>query len=147
MGLWILLAQSLIKKWAEVDSNHRSLATADLQSAPFSHSGIYPYYFVLNVQHLFCYFVYMLRAAGLFYFIKDRLQKWHLVIFPSLILLSLLGHLPILFCFKCSNWQLICPWRDLNSWPLPYQGSALPLRHMGLNYFMPCRALQECFLS
>ena len=26
----------------------------------------------------------------------------------------------------------ICPWRDLNSWPLPYQGSALPLRHKGL---------------
>lgn len=29
--------------WAGVDSNHRSLATADLQSAPFSHSGTYPY--------------------------------------------------------------------------------------------------------
>lgn len=28
--------------WARVDSNHRSLATADLQSAPFSHSGTYP---------------------------------------------------------------------------------------------------------
>ena len=26
-----------------MDSNHRSLATADLQSAPFSHSGTYPY--------------------------------------------------------------------------------------------------------
>ena len=26
----------------------------------------------------------------------------------------------------------ICPWRDLNSWPLPYQGSALPLRHKGI---------------
>ena len=25
----------------------------------------------------------------------------------------------------------ICLWRDLNSWPLPYQGSALPLRHKG----------------
>ena len=32
-----------IKWWAGVDSNHRSLATADLQSAPFSHSGTYPY--------------------------------------------------------------------------------------------------------
>lgn len=30
--------------WAGVDSNHRSLATADLQSAPFSHSGTYPYF-------------------------------------------------------------------------------------------------------
>ena len=27
----------------------------------------------------------------------------------------------------------ICPWRDLNSWPLPYQGSALPLSHKGLS--------------
>ena len=31
--------------WAGVDSNHRSLTTADLQSAPFSHSGTYPYLF------------------------------------------------------------------------------------------------------
>ena len=28
--------------WAGVDSNHRSRLTADLQSAPFSHSGTYP---------------------------------------------------------------------------------------------------------
>ena len=56
-----------------MDSNHRSLATADLQSAPFSHSGTYPY---------------------------------------------------------------ICLWRDLNPWPLPYQGSALPLRHKGLYSFL-----------
>ena len=32
-----------LKVWAGVDSNHRSLATADLQSAPFSLSGTYPY--------------------------------------------------------------------------------------------------------
>ena len=29
--------------WAEMDSNHRSRKTADLQSAPFGHSGIRPY--------------------------------------------------------------------------------------------------------
>ena len=28
--------------WAEMDSNHRSRTTADLQSAPFGHSGIRP---------------------------------------------------------------------------------------------------------
>ena len=28
--------------WAEMDSNHRSRKTADLQSAPFGHSGIRP---------------------------------------------------------------------------------------------------------
>lgn len=67
------LIRGLLKWWARVDSNHRSLATADLQSAPFSHSGTYPY-----------------------------------------------------LIFK------ICLWRDLNPWPLPYQGSALPLRHKGL---------------
>ena len=33
--------------WAGVDSNHRSLATADLQSAPFSLSGTYPYLVVI----------------------------------------------------------------------------------------------------
>ena len=30
----------------------------------------------------------------------------------------------------------ICLWRDLNPWPLPYQGSALPLRHKGSNYLV-----------
>ena len=30
------------KKWAEMDSNHRRRAPADLQSAPFGHSGICP---------------------------------------------------------------------------------------------------------
>ncbi len=28
--------------WVEMDSNHRSYKAADLQSAPFGHSGIYP---------------------------------------------------------------------------------------------------------
>ena len=32
-----------IKWWVEMDSNQRKLTLADLQSAPFSHSGIYPF--------------------------------------------------------------------------------------------------------
>ena len=28
--------------WVKMDSNHRSRETADLQSAPFGHSGIHP---------------------------------------------------------------------------------------------------------
>ena len=39
--------------WAGVDSNHRSLATADLQSAPFSHSGTYPSVFVYLIVKLY----------------------------------------------------------------------------------------------
>ena len=35
----ILLFQHM---WAKMDSNHRSRKTADLQSAPFGHSGICP---------------------------------------------------------------------------------------------------------
>ena len=31
------------KWWVEMDSNQRKLTLADLQSAPFSHSGIYPF--------------------------------------------------------------------------------------------------------
>ena len=31
--------------WAKMDSNHRSRKTADLQSAPFGHSGICPFCF------------------------------------------------------------------------------------------------------
>ena len=29
--------------WVEMDSNHRRRKPADLQSAPFGHSGIHPY--------------------------------------------------------------------------------------------------------
>ena len=35
--------------WAKMDSNHRRRTSADLQSAPFGHSGIRPFYF----RHLF----------------------------------------------------------------------------------------------
>ena len=38
----IVCFTSLIYTWAEMDSNHRSRTTADLQSAPFGHSGIRP---------------------------------------------------------------------------------------------------------
>ena len=38
------LAESF-KWWAEVDSNHRTLAGTDLQSVAFSHSATYPYSF------------------------------------------------------------------------------------------------------
>ena len=34
---------SALLLWAKMDSNHRSRKTADLQSAPFGHSGICPY--------------------------------------------------------------------------------------------------------
>ena len=37
-----LLPHGLFYLWAEMDSNHRSRTTADLQSAPFGHSGIRP---------------------------------------------------------------------------------------------------------
>ena len=72
--------RSLLKWWAEVDSNHRTLAGTDLQSVAFSHSAIYP---LLNCLH------------------SDK---------------------------------EICLRRDLNPWPLPYQGSALPLRYEGADY-------------
>ena len=35
--------KSFLKDWAEVDSNHRTLAGTDLQSVAFSHSAIYPH--------------------------------------------------------------------------------------------------------
>ena len=41
-----------------------------------------------------------------------------------------------------SHFYKICLWRDLNSWPLPYQGSALPLRHKGMiNMFQSTESL------
>ncbi len=33
---------TLYKMWVLMDSNHRSRKTADLQSAPFGHSGKHP---------------------------------------------------------------------------------------------------------
>ena len=44
--------------WEEMDSNHRRRAPADLQSAPFGHSGIFPIFKPL-IEEL-CY----LRADG-----------------------------------------------------------------------------------
>ena len=35
--------RSLLKTWAGVDSNHRTLSGTDLQSVAFSHSATYPY--------------------------------------------------------------------------------------------------------
>ena len=38
-------------KWEEMDSNHRRRTPADLQSAPFGHSGIFP---IFSTVGLFC---------------------------------------------------------------------------------------------
>ena len=35
---------TLYKMWVLMDSNHRSRKTADLQSAPFGHSGKHPWF-------------------------------------------------------------------------------------------------------
>ncbi len=35
--------ERVLKVWAGVDSNHRTLARTDLQSVAFSHSATYPY--------------------------------------------------------------------------------------------------------
>ncbi len=37
-----------------MDSNHRRYKPADLQSAPFGHSGTPPLYFSKNAQNLIC---------------------------------------------------------------------------------------------
>ncbi len=36
--------KSVKAKWVLMDSNHRSRKTADLQSAPFGHSGKHPFF-------------------------------------------------------------------------------------------------------
>ena len=38
-----------LKLWEKMDSNHRRYKPADLQSAPFGHSGILPFSFLLSV--------------------------------------------------------------------------------------------------
>ena len=56
------------KRWAKMDSNHRRRKPADLQSAPFGHSGICP--FALENYSLFplSSFVSQLRCKGTNYF-------------------------------------------------------------------------------
>ena len=41
--------RSLLKTWAGVDSNHRTLSGTDLQSVAFSHSATYPYSIFINL--------------------------------------------------------------------------------------------------
>ena len=59
LGRLVLYQLSYFRKtsteWVVMDSNHRSRKTADLQSAPFGHSGICPTYFQRTTasQHLF----------------------------------------------------------------------------------------------
>ena len=38
------MSPELFLWWGEMDSNHRSRSTTDLQSAPFGHSGISPFW-------------------------------------------------------------------------------------------------------
>ena len=57
--------------WAKMDSNHRSRKTADLQSAPFGHSGIRPFLFAwqrydyyFNLQAKSCIFIAVTAASS-----------------------------------------------------------------------------------
>ncbi len=36
--------------WERMDSNHRSVKAADLQSVPFGHSGTLPYLILVKIQ-------------------------------------------------------------------------------------------------
>ena len=49
------------RKWAKMDSNHRRRKPADLQSAPFGHSGICPFAFEI---HCYCKCFSQLRCKG-----------------------------------------------------------------------------------
>ena len=49
-----------------MDSNHRSRETADLQSAPFGHSGTHPFAFACKVAKADCYAIIGRLAAPLF---------------------------------------------------------------------------------
>ena len=63
--------------WAKMDSNHRSRKTADLQSAPFGHSGICPFL-------LLRWFVSQLRCKDTTIYLNSKqnrsflLQKLHI---------------------------------------------------------------------
>ena len=107
------LAEVLIIWWAGVDSNHRSLATADLQSAPFSHSGTYPLSLYLVVNSLFCL---LCRSSDWRTFTRLSLVKRYLIFFLRALCLRVYsGTYPLslylvvnsLFCLLCrsSDWR------------------------------------------
>ena len=52
--------------WVKMDSNHRSRETADLQSAPFGHSGIHPMYILcyLDTRAMYSSIVTISCEAG-----------------------------------------------------------------------------------
>ena len=56
-------------KWAKMDSNHRRHKPADLQSAPFGHSGICPIAFEI---HRFITFVSQLRCKDTTIFVNSK---------------------------------------------------------------------------
>ena len=43
---WLYIYE--LQWWAGMDSNHRKPKLADLQSAPFNHSGTYPQYIIFG---------------------------------------------------------------------------------------------------
>ena len=43
----------IVLRWVEMDSNHRRRKPADLQSAPFGHSGIHPSSGIFRANYLF----------------------------------------------------------------------------------------------
>ena len=85
--------------WAGVDSNHRSLATADLQSAPFSHSGTYPYVYI-KFSNLGLIYPCIAPSGGIFVQFPHR-RKLILNQFSSESTTVLLGHLPLFNFQNC----------------------------------------------
>ena len=64
-------------------------------------------------------------------------QRWIRTTVPSreqIYSLSPLATRPSTLIRFCTHFEEICLRRDLNPWPLPYQGSALPLRYEGADY-------------
>ena len=59
-----LLPQLVINLWAKMDSNHRRHKPADLQSAPFGHSGIRP---SSNRMQIYNYFLILQNISRKFY--------------------------------------------------------------------------------
>ena len=57
-----LLPQLNSQMWAKMDSNHRRRKPADLQSAPFGHSGICPFAFENYLNRSLSRFVSQLRC-------------------------------------------------------------------------------------
>ena len=97
---------SLLILWAKMDSNHRSRKTADLQSAPFGHSGICPNGLSFERR---CKGTTFFESASRFQYILQFIAYFLNLLLKSTILMAVIAHSsPLLPCIPPARSSACC---------------------------------------